>query len=200
MKLYYSPGACSMAPHIVLNESGVKFEIEQVDLKTHKFKEGDYYKKNPKGAVPALELDNGELLTEGAVIMQYIADLRPEAKLVPKAGMERYRCQEWLNFVATEIHKGFSPLWDPQTPDAFKTMAIESLHKKFDFLANHFKNNQFLMGTQFTAPDAYLYTVLNWTKMLKLDLTKWPALMGFMERVKSRPATMTTLKSEGLLK
>jgi glutathione S-transferase len=200
MKLYYSPAACSLASHIVLSETGAKFTIEPVNLKTHHFKGGDFYKTNPKGYVPALELDNGQLLTEGAVILQYIADQKPETNLMPKAGsMERYRAQEWLNYVATEIHKSFAPLWNPNLPSEYRTIVLEGLAKKFDFLATHLKSHQFLMGAQFTSPDAYLFTVLNWAPMVKVDLTKWPELMGFIERVKQRPAVQATLKAEGLL-
>ena len=201
MKLFYSPGACSLAPHIVLQEVGGKFDLDAVDLKTKKYKGGDFLKINPKGSVPTLQMDNGEILTEGAVIMQYIADQHPEAKLIPKAGtVERYRCQEWLNYIATELHKSFSPLFAETTPDTFKTQTRESLTKKFDFLTQHLKNNTFLMGQTYTVADAYLFTVLGWTKWVAIDLTKWPTLMGYVERVKSRPATMAALKTEGLLK
>lgn len=201
MKLYYSPAACSMATHIVLQESGLPFTAEPVNLKTHHFKGGDFYKVNPKGYVPALELPNGEILTEGIVIMQYIADQKPEAGLMPKHDMfERYRAQEWLNFVATEIHKTFAPLWSDKTPAEMKSAIKETLATKFDLLEDHLKTSHFLMGNQFTAPDAYLFTILNWSGFVGLDMTKWPKLMGFMERVKGRPAVQATLKAEGLLK
>jgi glutathione S-transferase len=198
MKLFYSPGACSRAPHIVLNELGLKFELDPVNLKTKHFKGGDFFKVNPKGSVPVLQLDNGQILTEGVAIMQYLADQKPEMNLVPKAGtFERYRCQEWLNYISTEIHKGFAPLWNEKTPEEYKKMVIEKLHKQFDFLTTHFKSgNQFLMGAQYTIADAYLFTVLGWAQMVKIDMSKWPELMGYWERVGTRPATVTTLNTE----
>ncbi len=200
MKLYYSPGACSMAPHIVLQEAGMKHAAEAVNLKTHQVGGSDYYKINPKGSVPALELDNGQLLTENAVVIQYICDQTQEAGLLPKAGtLERYRAMEWLNFIATELHKGFGPLWNPNTLPEARQQAVENLGKKFDFLAKHFKTNSFLMGQQFSAPDAYLFTVLNWTNFHKIDMGKWPELKSYMERVGSRPAVQSTLKAEGLM-
>jgi glutathione S-transferase len=201
MKLYYSAGACSLAPHIVLQESGVKFAAEAVDLKTHQVSGSDFYKVNPKGSVPTLELDNGQILTEGAVIMQYIADQKPESGLMPKAGtMERYRAQEWLNYIATEIHKGFSPLWSDKTPETMKVIVKENLFKKFDFLNKRLTDSQFLTGSQFSAADAYLFTILNWTNFLKIDISKWSAFTAVMKRVTERPAVQTVLKAEGLLK
>ena len=200
MKLYFSPGACSMSTHICLNEAGLNYEALKVNLKTHEFNGSDYYKVNPKGSVPALQNDQGEVLTECSVIMQYIADQKPEAQLMPKFGsFERYRCQEWLNYVATEIHKGFSPLWNPKTPEEFKTMARENLAKKFTYLNNHFMNNTFLMGNQYTVADAYLFTVVNWSKMVGLEMSPYPKLMSFMETVQMRPAVQATLKKEGLI-
>jgi len=199
MKLYYSPGACSLSPHIVLHESGLKFEAVKVNLKDKTYKGGDFKKVSPKGQVPLLELDNGEKLTEGVAIVQYIADQKPEAKLIPKAGTwDRYRCQEWLNFIATELHQGFHAFWVPSCPDQWKTTLKESLSKKFDFLSEHFKTNKFLMGNQFTVADAYLFTILSWAPHVNLDLSKWPKLMGFVEAVKTRPATVAAMKAEGL--
>ena len=194
MKLFFSPGACSLAPHIALQESGLKYQAEKVEMSTKSWSGGDYKQINPKGSVPCLQLDNGE------VLMQYIADQKPEAGLIPKAGSwERYRCQEWLNYIATEVHKGFAPLWAPTTPAEYKTTVIENLKKKFDFLSNHFKANQFLMGSHFTVADGYLLTVLNWTKPLKIDMSAYPNLLSFMERVQTRPAVAATLKAEGLV-
>lgn len=201
MKLFYSSGSCSMSPHIALLESGLKFELEKVDLATKRTPTGDFNKVNPKGYVPALLLDNGQLLTEGAVIVQYIADQKPEMNLLPKTGtFERYRAQEWLNFVATEVHKGFSPLFNKDIPELMAKTVRDKLTKRFDFLAEHFTKNNFLMGTQYSVADGYLFTVMSWSDNLKFDLTKWPVLLGFMERVKIRPATQTAMKTEGLLK
>lgn len=201
MKLYYSPGACSLATNIVLHEVGMKFDLEPVNLKTKHYKGGDFWQVNPKGYVPVLQLDSGEILTEGVAIMQYIADQKPEAGLMPKAGtLERYHAQEWLNFVSSEIHKGFSPLWIPSLPESYRETVLVTLGKRFDYLSNHLSNRQFLMGAQLTAADAYLFTVLSWTGILKVDLTKWPVLLGFMERVKNRPAVQAAMKAEGILK
>jgi len=201
MKLFYTPGACSLAPHIVLQELGIKFDTEQVDLKTKKTKSGgDFTKVNPKGSVPTLQLDNGEILTEGAVIMQYLADQKPDAHLIPKVGsFDRYRCQEWLNYIATELHKGFAPLWNDKTPEETRTLAKERLAKGFDYLSEKLKNKGFLMS-DYTVADAYLFTILSWAPIVKIDLAKWPTLLGYVEKVKSRPGTMTALKAEGLLK
>jgi glutathione S-transferase len=196
MKLFVSPGACSLAPHIVLHELEMKHDIEKVDMKTKKTVHGDFNKINPKSYVPALELDNGEILTEGTAIMQYLADQKPDAKLIPKMGTwERYRAIEWLNFVATEIHKGMANLWHPEAvpanaQDQFKTFFKDKLAVRFDLLDKHLSKNKFMMGDQFTVVDAYLYTIVSWTKILKLDMTKWPKLMGFIETVGTRPSVM----------
>jgi len=202
MKLFFAPGACSMATHIVLNELGFKYEPVQVQAKTKQYGNGqDFWKINPKGYVPALQLENGQVLTEGTAILQYLADQKPEAGLLPKNGsFDRVRAQEWLNFVATEIHKGFSPLWNDRTPEEAKTMFKENLGKRFSFLAGHFKTNAFLLGQQYSVADAYLFTVLNWANFLKIDLSPWPELLGFLERVSQRPAVQATLKAEGLSK
>mgnify|MGYP001560840919 CR=1 FL=1 len=191
-----------MASHMVLNEMGIKFDLEQVTLSTHTTKSGsDYYKINPKGYVPALTMSNGELLTEVSVVLQYLADQKPEINLIPKAGtLERYRCQEWLTFVSTELHKNFSPLFRETTPEETRTSIKNTLAKRFELLTTHLKTNHFLMGAQYTVADAYLFTILRWSHHLKVDLTPYPALMGYVERVKARPATMVTLKNEGLLK
>lgn len=163
MKLYYSPGACSLSPHIVLREAGLSFDVEKVDLKAKLTEKGaDFTKVNPKGQVPTLQLDSGEILTEGPVIVQYIADKNPGAALIGAAGsMERYRVQEWLNHITSELHKGFSPLFNPATPDAYKDIARANLGKKFDALDKHLAGHQYLMGDKFTVADAYLFTVSN---------------------------------------
>ena len=202
MKLYYSPGACSMAAHIVLREAGLKFDAEKVDLKGKRTSSGaDYMRINPKGYVPALELDNGNILTEVGVIIQYLADQKPDLSLVPKAGtMERYREMEWINFISTEIHKTFGPLWKPNTPEETRQNQKTLLATRFDYLAKQLEGKQYLMGENFTVADAYLYTVMNWTGMLKVDLAPWPILQTFMARVATRPAVVETLKAEGLAK
>lgn len=200
MKLFYSKGACSLASHIALYEAGLNFEAVAVDLKSKTYKGGDFNKVNPKGYVPALQLENGQVLTEGAAILQYIADQKPEANLIPKAGsFERYRTQEWLTFIATEIHKTFSPLWAAQTPEEVKVQSKEKLAKRFDYLSTHFEKNKFLMGTQFTVCDAYLFTVMSWSNYVNIDLTKWPKLMGYMETVKSRAGVLAALKAEHII-
>ncbi len=198
MKLFYSPGACSLAPHIALKETGLTFDLEPVNMKTKHFRGGDYNTVNPKGYVPAIEF-NGQVLTEGAVILQYIADQKPDLKLIPKPGtMDRYRCQEWLNFISTEVHKGFSPLWNPKASEETKAMTTEKLGTRFNYLNEHLTKNKFLMGTQYTVADTYLFTVLNWAPMLKLDMAPWPKLLGYYETVKNRPATQEAFKAEGL--
>ena len=198
MKLYFAPGACSMAPHITLHESGLPFTAEAVSMQDWKTKSGKDFKKiNPKGYVPALELDNGELLTEGAVIMQYIADKAPAAKLIPAAGtMERYRAQEWLNYISTELHKGFSPLFSPDTPEAFKAAAMDRLGQRLDFANRAMEGKQYLLGDQFTIADAYLFTVLSWAPYVKFDLTPFSALTKFQERVRAREKVKATLEAE----
>jgi glutathione S-transferase len=200
MKLYLTPGACSLSPHIVLREGKFAFETEQVDLGTKKTKSGaDYRAINPKGAVPALQLDNGQVLTEGSAIVQYLADLKPEAKLAPAAGtFERVRLQEWLNYIASEIHKGFSPLFNAKAPAEWKQIVKDNLAARFDFLTKSLASKPYLMGDNFTVADAYLYTILTWSKHTGVDLGKWPALAAFMDRVSGRPAVRATLEAEGL--
>lgn len=202
MKLYFAPGACSLAPHINLREAGLKFDLEQVDLASKKTKTGaDYAKVNPKGYVPALALDNGEVLTEVPAIIQYIADQKPEAGLVPKAGtMERYRAQEWLNFITAELHKGFGALFSPAMAEAARPAIVEKLGTRLDFLATQLDGKPFVMGAQFSGPDAYLFTVLNWAPMLKVSLDKWPTLKAYIDRVGARPNVQAAMKAEGLIK
>ena len=197
MKLYFSPGACSHAPHIVLQELGLDYTPVKVDLRTHKLADGsDYYAINPKGYVPLLELNDGTRLTEAAVILQYLADRKP-GTLVPQAGtFERYRQMEWLNFIATEVHKGFGPLWYPDIPDATRKSTVDKLGKRFDFLSETLADRPFVAGDKFTAADAYLYTILSWAKMLKVDLAPWPALGAYLERVGARPAVKEARRIE----
>lgn len=201
MKLYFSPGACSLSPHIVLREAGVPFDLEQVDLKTKRTKAGaDYLKVNPKGSVPALKLDDGEVLTEGPAIVQYIADQKPKSGLAPPAGsMPRYRLIEWLNYITSELHKSFGALFQPTTPDAYKTIVKEGLEKKFALLDEHLASRQHLLGDGFSVADAYLFTVLNWTNPLKIDTSGHPNLKAYIARVGARPKVREALKAEGLI-
>jgi glutathione S-transferase len=201
MKLYYSPGACSLAPHIALSESGLDYAAVKVDLGKHQLADGtDYYTINPKGYVPLLETDDGTRLAEVAVILQYIADRKP-GTLAPAFGsMERYRLMEWLNFIATEIHKQFGPLWDPSTPDATKERQRATLAKRFDYVSKTLSVQPYLTGDKFSIADAYLFTVANWAGTLKVDLSPWPALQQFQARVAARPKVHATLVAEGLAK
>lgn len=201
MKLYYAPGACSLAPHMVLREAGLDFTLEKVDLKAHQTETGgDYYAVNPKGYVPALQVD-GQLLTEAAVILQYLADQKPAAKLIPPNGtLERYRVQEWLNFISTEVHKPLGSFFSPTLHADTRKATEEKLASRFDYLSKQLDGKPYLMGEQFTVADAYLDTILNWTRPLKVDLSKWRTLLDYMKRVASRPAVQQALKAEGLIK
>jgi len=203
MKLYYSPGACSMSPHIVLREAGLSFDLEQVDVRAKKLKNGggDFFQINPKGQVPVLALDDGDVLTEGPAIVQYVADKVPAAKLIPPAGSkERYHAQEWLNFITSDLHKNFTPLFRPDTPDDYKPIAKQTISNRFGFVDKQLANRQYLMGDTFTVPDAYLFVMLNWAKFQQIDVAQWPNLSKYMERVAARPKVQETLKAEGLLK
>ena len=201
MKLYYAPAACSLAPHIALEELGLAYDLVRVDLRTHKLANGiDYYTINPKGYVPVLELDTGERLTEAAVILQYLADRKPGV-LAPAYGtMERYRLNEWLHFISTEIHKQFGPLWHAETPDATKATQRATLGKRFDFVAKALAKQPYLTGGAFTVADAYLFTVTNWSATLNVDLTPWPALREYQARVAARPKVHAAMKAEHLVK
>src|SRR5262245_24058310 len=200
MKLYYSPGACSHAPHILLREAGLDFQLEKVDLGAKKTESGaDFNAINPHGYVPALQLKDGTVITEGPAIDQYIADLVPAKKLAPANGTpERYKMQSWLNFISTELHKQFSPLFNKAVPDDYKAMAKEKISTRLNTINEHLAKNKYVLVETFTSPDAYLYTVVNWTKFVGIDLGKWPALKAFMERVAARPATQAAAKAEGL--
>ena len=201
MKLYYSPGACSLSPHIVLRESGLPFELVLASTKTHKLADGtDYYRINPKGYVPLLELDSGERLSEGPAIVQYIADQVPGKKLAPAAGtMARYRLMEWLNFITSELHKGFSPLFNPATPEDYKPLAKGRLADRLKWVDEQLEGKQYLSGEQFTVADAYLFTVTNWTKFVGIDISGLANLGAFMGRMAARPAVQEALRAEGLL-
>jgi glutathione S-transferase len=202
MKLYYSTGACSLSPHIVLLEAGLPYTLEKIDFATKKTSTGiDYFTINSKGTVPALQLDDGRLLTEGPAIVQYLADQRPDAGLAPRVGtFERYQLMEMLNYITSEVHKGFSPLFNPKISADWKASALANLEKKFDWLSGFLENKTFLMGNGFTVADAYLFTVLSWTRHLKIDLARWPVLAAYQSRVAPRPAVQQALKEEGLLK
>ncbi|MHB8257983.1 MAG: glutathione transferase GstA [Acidiferrobacterales bacterium] len=202
MKLYFTPGACSMAPHIALREAGLAYELQKVDLSKHQTDTGeDYYKINPKGYVPALRLDNGELLTEVAAILQYVADQKPASGLSPTAGtMEHYRLIEWLNFIASEIHKQFGPMFNPKITPEWRQNQLNALSRRFDYLSERLAGNQYLFGGKFTIADAYLFTVLNWTGFLDIDLGKWPKLKDYMARIAARPAVKEAMREEGLVK
>ena len=202
MKLYYSPGACSLSPHIVLREAGIAFEPVLASTKTHKLQDGtDYYTINPKGYVPLLELDDGQRLTEGPAIVQYIADKAPGKNLAPANGtFERYRLQEWLNFLTSEVHKGFGVLFTPQMPDEAKTVARGRVTDRLKWVDTQLEGKQYLMGDNFSVADAYLFTITNWAGGVDLDLSPFPNLQAFQARVAARPAVQQALEAEGLLK
>ena len=202
MKLYYLTGACSLASNIALREAGLKFELVKVDRKTKKAADGlDFTEVNPKGYVPALTLDNGEVLTENVVVLQYIADRNPAAKLAPAAGtLERYRLMEWLSFINSEIHKSFSPLFRQDAPEGAKEYARKNITARLEYLQRALGSRNFVMGEQFTVADAYLFTVLGWGGHVGIDLGQWPQLKRFHERVGARPNVIAALQSEGLAK
>lgn len=202
MKLYYSPGACSLSPHIVLREAGLKFDLEKVDVRAKKLADGsDYTRINPKGYVPTLQTDDGQYLTEGPAIVQYIADRKPESGLAPPADkFERYRLQEWLNFIGTELHKQFSPLFNPAASDEIKQLSRANITKRLDWLNQQLEGRNFLLGERFTVADAYLFTILNWSKFADIDLARWPTVASFVARIAARPKVQEALKAEGLLK
>ena len=201
-KLYYSPGACSLSPHIALREAGLPFELALASTKTHKLADGsDFYAVNPKGYVPLLELDDGQRLSEGPVIVQYIADQAPASKLAPPAGtMERYRLMEWLNFITTELHKGFSPLFNPAMPEEAKALARAKLAERLSWVDTQLDGKDHLMGDTFTVADGYLFTVAGWGRHVGVDIGGLKNLSAFMTRVGARPAVQAALKAEGLLK
>ena len=202
MKLYYSPGACSLSPHIALHEAGLAHELVKVDLRAKKTEAGaDYTQINPKGQVPAIELDNGELLTEGPVILQMIADKVADKHLAPPAGSnERYRLQEWLNFITTELHKNFSPLFQPVIPDDVKTFFKDRLMGKFKYIDGKLAGQDYLMGKEFSVADGYLFVMLAWADRMNFDLSALPNLVAYKARVAARPNVQAALKMEGLLK
>ena len=200
MKLYFSPGACSLSPHIVASELGIPLQLEKVDTRSHKLADGgDYYAVNPKGYVPALRLEDGSLLTEGPAIVQFLADQKPEAKLAPANGtVERYRLQEMLGYINSEIHKTYSPLFNPATSAEVRREREEYLKKRYALVEKTLEGKDYLFGAQFTVADAYLFTVTNWASHVKLDLSGLPRLQAFQKRVAERPAVKAALKEEGL--
>jgi glutathione S-transferase len=202
MKLYYSPGACSLSPHIVLLEAGLPFTLEKVDLKSKKTAAGiDYLTVNTKGSVPALQLEDGRVLTEGPAIVQYLADLKPDSGLAPRAGtFERYQLMEILNFITSELHKGYGPLFNPKISADWKASVLLILDKKLAWVSGFLGNKPYLMGNTFTVADPYLFTVLRWSDHVRIDLAPWPALMAYQARVAQRPKVEQALKDEGLLK
>jgi len=209
MKLFYSPGACSLAPHIVMSELNMAYEIEAVDLRKKTTATGaDFKAINVKGSVPALKLESGDILTEGAVIMQYLADQKPEAGLMPKFGsLERYRAQEMLNFIATDLHKGFTPLFittmisgSTEAQTDITNFYKSSLLMKMELASEKLGTNDFLMGKDFTVVDAYFFTVMTWAKYKEVDYSKFTNLVSYMERVASRPSVQKAMKEEGLIK
>jgi len=200
MKLYYVPGACSLSPHIVLRELGLPFELERLDPKTGKTERGtDYRSLNPKGAVPLLELDDGQRLSEGPAIVQYLADRRPEAGLAPRPGtMERYRLQEWLNYVTSELHKRFGPLFGGRAPTEWRAALREQLGQQFDFVAGALRDRDYLLGPQLSVADIYLFVVSSWAKPMEIDIGRWPALQAHWKRIAARPSVQAAWKAEGL--
>ncbi len=201
MKLYFSPGACSLAPHIALLEAGLAFETEKVDLKAKVTASGaDFTAINKKGYVPALTLDNGQLLTEGAALLQYIADQSPQSGLAPAAGtFARYQLQEWLTFIGSEIHKPMGSMFNPAQSADWKAAVSATLTKRLDYVTAQLADNDYLLGNQFTVADAYLFTVLNWANVVGFSLAPWPAVQAFSARVAARPKVVEALKAEGLV-
>ncbi|MCZ2088898.1 MAG: glutathione transferase GstA [Burkholderiales bacterium] len=202
MKLYSSPGACSLSPHIVLHEAGLAYEPVLASTKTHKLADGtDFYSINPLGYVPVLELDDGTRLREGPAIVQYLADQAPQKNLAPAPGtLARYRLQEWLSFIGTEVHKGFGPLFAPGTPEEYKPQIKQRLLSRLQWVDGELAGKQYLMGDHFTVADAYLFTVTNWAQFVGLDISQLKNLAAYRERIGARPAVQAAMKAEGLLK
>ena len=199
MKLYYSPGACSLAPHIVLEELGQKHTLEKVDLGAHKTEKGtDYYEVNPKGYVPALDIDEAHVLTEVPVVIQYIVDKAGDTQLLPKTGtMERYRAMEMLNFITAEMHKGLGALFYKPVPEARKAI-VERFSKRLDWLEKKLDGSKYILGNAFSAADAYAFTVLSWAPMLNVDLKPWKNVSDYVARIAARPSVQAAMKAEGL--
>lgn len=198
MKLYYSPGACSQAAHILLHETGLPHDSEAVDLRAHRTASGgDYYAINPKGAVPALQIGD-EVLTENGAVLQYIGDKAGNETILPGAGMERYRVIEWLGFLGSDVHKSFGPLWNPASSDEAKQAARDIVGKRFDFIEQSLDGRDYLAGPSMTIADPYLFAMLGWTGMHGLDLAKWPNLAALRQRMEERPSVQAVMRAEGL--
>jgi len=202
MKLYFAPGACSLASHIALQEAGLDYALERVDLRSHTTELGeDFYRINPKGYVPALRLDSGDVLTEGVAILQYVADLAPQSSLAPAAGtMARYRLQEWLTYLSSELHKNYGPLFNPAITEDAKQAQLERIGSRLEFIAKSLEGRDFLMGEHFTVADAYLFVMLNWSRGKGPDLARWPTIGAYFERLRTRPGVHAALVTEGLAK
>jgi glutathione S-transferase len=202
MKLYFAPGACSMGPHIAMREAGYKFDLEKVDVANKKTADGgDFWKINPKGYVPALKLDDGQVLTEASVILQYLADQKPESGLAPKLGtMERYRLMEWLNFVSSEVHKQIGALFNPKLTPEMKEVQLGVIGRRLRALEGMLDGKQFVMGDKFSVADAYLFNILTWTNIHNIDLNPWPKVKEYLARIGARPKVQETMKAEGLIK
>ena len=198
MKLYYSPGACSQAAHILLHETGLPHESEAVDLRAHRTASGeDYYAINPKGAVPALKIGE-DVLTENGAVLQFIGDKGGNDTLLPGAGLERYRVIEWLAYLGSDVHKSFGPLFNPASSDEAKQAARDLVGKKFDFIEQSLDGRDYLAGPSMTVADPYLFAMLGWTGMHGIDLKRWPRLTAFRKRMEDRPTVQTVLRAEGL--
>jgi glutathione S-transferase len=201
MKLYSSTGTCSLASNIALHEAGIQFELAKVDKRTKKVDGVDFVEINPKGYVPALRLDDGQVLTENVAVLQYIADQNPAAKLAPPAGtIERYRLMEWLSFINSEVHKSFSPLFSPEASDDMKQFARNNITKRLNYLQGELGTRKYLMGDQFTVADAYLFVVLGWGTHVGVDIGQWPTIKTYWERVRARPHVIEALTADGLIK
>ncbi|MGH8199008.1 MAG: glutathione transferase GstA [Steroidobacteraceae bacterium] len=202
MKLFYATGACSLSPHIVAEEAGIELQLQKVDVKTKTISTaGDFFAINPKGYVPALQLDDGQVLTEGPTIVQYLADLKPEKGLAPRAGtMDRYHLQEWLGYINSELHKSYSPLFRPDLAPETRAERLAYLNKRYALVEKHLAGRSYLLGDHFTVADAYLFTITNWAAVVKLDLAPFPNVRAFQERIAARPAVKTAMKAEGLIK
>ncbi len=202
MKLYYMPGACSLSPHIVALEAGLTLQLEKVDGKTKRTASGeDFLQINPKGYVPALQLDSGELLTEGPAIVQYLADLKPGSGLAPANGtLPRYQLQAWLGYINSELHKSFSPLFNPASTDELKAERSAYLKRRYEYIDGILASQPYLLGEHFSAADAYLFTITQWARLVKLDLSEFKALGDFQQRVAARPAVQAAMRAEGLVK
>jgi glutathione S-transferase len=198
MRLFLTPHACSLAVDIVAREAGIPLDLVWVDVRAKKLKDGsDYYQLNPKGQVPTLQTDEGELITEGSVIVQYLADLKPGSSLLPREfGLARYRVLEWLSFISSELHKGFTPLFRPTTPPEYRAIAVENLRKRLAWLNDILAGRDYLEGGRFTVADAYCYTIVMWSHLHKIDLSAWPALGAYLQRIEARPSVQAALAAE----